>query len=162
MLASWSAGAQASGRAHRCPNSWLAGELTAAMADYFTSLQVDAMGTAAGTEGLFTAVYDKLVKRRGILQLRPWCWVLIASPYGPKNPSTTWPSGASRMMTWRPTCWIRLRPDRRAAGRRRDSDGGEDGQGWQQRFETIWPSMVIASTTWTFPSRCRSMTRCRY
>jgi pyruvate,water dikinase len=42
-----------------------AGELTAAMADYLTALQVDAIGTAAGTEGLFTAVYDKLVKQEG-------------------------------------------------------------------------------------------------
>ncbi len=38
-------------------------DLTAAMADYLTSLQVDAIGAAAGTEGLFTAIYDKLVKR---------------------------------------------------------------------------------------------------
>ncbi|MGD2205672.1 MAG: PEP/pyruvate-binding domain-containing protein [Anaerolineae bacterium] len=42
-----------------------ASELTAAMGDYLTALQVDAIGTAAGTEGLFTAVYDKLVKREG-------------------------------------------------------------------------------------------------
>jgi phosphohistidine swiveling domain-containing protein len=42
-----------------------ASELTAAMADYLTALQVDAIGAAAGTEGLFTAVYDKLVKREG-------------------------------------------------------------------------------------------------
>jgi pyruvate,water dikinase len=41
------------------------GELTAAMAGYLTSLQVDAIGAAAGTEGLFTAVYDKIVKREG-------------------------------------------------------------------------------------------------
>jgi pyruvate,water dikinase len=40
-------------------------ELTDAMADYLTSLQVDAIGTAAGTEGLFTAVYDRFVKREG-------------------------------------------------------------------------------------------------
>jgi pyruvate,water dikinase len=40
-------------------------ELTAAMADYLTALQVDAIGTAAGTEGLFTGVYDRLVKREG-------------------------------------------------------------------------------------------------
>jgi pyruvate,water dikinase len=39
--------------------------LTAAMADYLTALQVDAIGTAAGTEGLFTAVYDKLIRRAG-------------------------------------------------------------------------------------------------
>jgi len=40
-------------------------ELTAAMADYLTALQVDAIGAAAGTEGLFTAVYDRLIKREG-------------------------------------------------------------------------------------------------
>ncbi|MCL7454313.1 MAG: PEP-utilizing enzyme, partial [Anaerolineae bacterium] len=40
-------------------------ELTAAMADYLTALQVDTIGAAAGSEGLFTAVYDKLVKREG-------------------------------------------------------------------------------------------------
>jgi pyruvate,water dikinase len=40
-------------------------ELTAAMGDYLTALQVDAIGTAAGSEGLFTAIYDKLVKREG-------------------------------------------------------------------------------------------------
>jgi pyruvate,water dikinase len=40
-------------------------ELTAAMADYLTALQVDAIGTAAGTEGLFTTVYDKFVKQEG-------------------------------------------------------------------------------------------------
>jgi pyruvate,water dikinase len=40
-------------------------ELTGAMADYLTSLQVDAIGTAAGTEGLFTSVYDRLIKRDG-------------------------------------------------------------------------------------------------
>jgi len=39
--------------------------LTAAMADYLTALQVDALGAAAGTEGLFTTVYDRLVKREG-------------------------------------------------------------------------------------------------
>jgi phosphohistidine swiveling domain-containing protein len=39
--------------------------LTAAMADYLTALQVDALGTAAGTEGLFTVAYNKLVKREG-------------------------------------------------------------------------------------------------
>jgi pyruvate,water dikinase len=39
--------------------------LTAAMADYLTALQVDALGAAAGTEGLFTAVYDRLVKKEG-------------------------------------------------------------------------------------------------
>jgi pyruvate,water dikinase len=43
----------------------VARELTDAMADYLTALQVDAIGTAAGTEGLFTAIYDKLVKREG-------------------------------------------------------------------------------------------------
>jgi phosphohistidine swiveling domain-containing protein len=42
-----------------------ADELTAAMADYLTSLQVDAIGSAAGSEGLFTTVYDKLVKGEG-------------------------------------------------------------------------------------------------
>ncbi len=40
-------------------------ELTSAMADYLTALQVDALGTAAGTEGLFTAVYNKLARREG-------------------------------------------------------------------------------------------------
>ena len=40
-------------------------ELTDAMADYLTALQVDAIGTAAGTEGLFTTIYDKLIKREG-------------------------------------------------------------------------------------------------
>jgi phosphohistidine swiveling domain-containing protein len=40
-------------------------ELTAAMADYLTALQVDTIGAAAGTEGLFTAAYDRLVKREG-------------------------------------------------------------------------------------------------
>jgi pyruvate,water dikinase len=40
-------------------------ELTAAMADYLTALQVDAIGAAAGTEGLFTIAYDRLVKRDG-------------------------------------------------------------------------------------------------
>ncbi len=42
-----------------------AGELTSAMGRYLTALQVDAIGTAAGTEGLFTAVYDKMVKHEG-------------------------------------------------------------------------------------------------
>ena len=40
-------------------------ELTDAMADYLTALQVDAIGTAAGTEGLFTTIYGKLIKREG-------------------------------------------------------------------------------------------------
>jgi phosphohistidine swiveling domain-containing protein len=35
------------------------------MADYLTALQVDTIGAAAGTEGLFTAAYDRLVKREG-------------------------------------------------------------------------------------------------
>jgi pyruvate,water dikinase len=42
-----------------------ASQLTAAMGDYLTALQVDAIGAAAGTEGLFTAIYDRLVKRVG-------------------------------------------------------------------------------------------------
>jgi pyruvate,water dikinase len=42
-----------------------AGELTAAMADYLTTLQVDAIGAAAGSEGLLTAIYDKLIRREG-------------------------------------------------------------------------------------------------
>ena len=56
----------------RLPEEMTAGELlagasqlTAAMGRYLTALQVDAIGTAAGSEGLFTAVYDKLVKRDG-------------------------------------------------------------------------------------------------
>jgi pyruvate,water dikinase len=40
-------------------------DLTAAMANYLTTLQVDALGTAAGAEGLFTAVYNRLVRREG-------------------------------------------------------------------------------------------------
>jgi phosphohistidine swiveling domain-containing protein len=40
-----------------------ADELTTAMADYLTALQVDTLGAAAGTEGLFTAVYDRMIKR---------------------------------------------------------------------------------------------------
>jgi pyruvate,water dikinase len=40
-------------------------ELVDAMASYLTALQVDAIGTAAGTEGLFTRVYDKMIKREG-------------------------------------------------------------------------------------------------
>ncbi|MBN1135249.1 MAG: phosphoenolpyruvate synthase [Anaerolineae bacterium] len=40
-------------------------ELTTAMADYLTALQVDTLGTAAGTEGLFTAVYNRFVRREG-------------------------------------------------------------------------------------------------
>ncbi len=40
-------------------------ELTAAMAEYLTTLQVDAIGTAAGTEGVITAVNDKFVKGEG-------------------------------------------------------------------------------------------------
>jgi phosphohistidine swiveling domain-containing protein len=39
--------------------------LTTAMADYLTALQVDTLGASAGTEGLFTTVYDKFVKREG-------------------------------------------------------------------------------------------------
>jgi phosphohistidine swiveling domain-containing protein len=42
-----------------------AGELAAAMGDYLTALQVDAIGAAAGSEGLFTAIYDKFVRREG-------------------------------------------------------------------------------------------------
>jgi pyruvate,water dikinase len=42
-----------------------AGELADAMGDYLTALQVDAIGTAAGTEGLFTAIYDKFAKGEG-------------------------------------------------------------------------------------------------
>jgi phosphohistidine swiveling domain-containing protein len=42
-----------------------ADELTSAMADYLTALQVDTLGAAAGTEGLFTTVYDKFIKREG-------------------------------------------------------------------------------------------------
>jgi pyruvate,water dikinase len=40
-----------------------ANELTEAMGRYLTTLQVDSLGIAAGTEMLFTAVYDKLIKR---------------------------------------------------------------------------------------------------
>jgi phosphohistidine swiveling domain-containing protein len=40
-------------------------ELTDAVASYLTALQVDAIGTSAGTEGLFTRVYDKMIKRKG-------------------------------------------------------------------------------------------------
>ena len=40
-------------------------DLAAAMADYLTALQVDTLGTGAGTEGLFTFVYDRMVRREG-------------------------------------------------------------------------------------------------
>ncbi|NLF13038.1 MAG: phosphoenolpyruvate synthase [Anaerolineaceae bacterium] len=40
-------------------------DLAAAMADYLTALQVDTLGTGAGTEGLFTFVYDRLVRHEG-------------------------------------------------------------------------------------------------
>jgi pyruvate,water dikinase len=39
--------------------------LTDAMGHYLTTLQVDTLGIAAGTETLFTTVYDKLIKREG-------------------------------------------------------------------------------------------------
>jgi pyruvate,water dikinase len=39
--------------------------LTEAMGHYLTTLQVDTLGIAAGTEMLFTRVYDKLIKREG-------------------------------------------------------------------------------------------------
>jgi phosphohistidine swiveling domain-containing protein len=42
-----------------------ASALTDTMARYITTLQVDTLGIAAGTEMLFTNVYDKLVKREG-------------------------------------------------------------------------------------------------
>lgn len=38
-------------------------QLTDAMADHLTALQVDTLGAAAGSEGLFTAVYDRFAKR---------------------------------------------------------------------------------------------------
>jgi phosphohistidine swiveling domain-containing protein len=38
-------------------------DLTDAMADHITALQVDTLGAAAGSEGLFTTVYDRFVKR---------------------------------------------------------------------------------------------------
>jgi pyruvate,water dikinase len=40
-------------------------ELTYAMGRYATTLQVDTLGIAAGTEKVFTTVYDKLIKRAG-------------------------------------------------------------------------------------------------
>jgi phosphohistidine swiveling domain-containing protein len=39
--------------------------LTRAMAHYLTTLQVDTLGVAAGSEMLFTRVYDALIKREG-------------------------------------------------------------------------------------------------
>jgi phosphohistidine swiveling domain-containing protein len=39
--------------------------LTEAMARYLTTLQVDTLGIAAGTEMLFTTVYNKLIRREG-------------------------------------------------------------------------------------------------
>jgi pyruvate,water dikinase len=40
-------------------------ELASAAVEHLTVLQVATLGTAGGSEGLFTAVYDKLVKRAG-------------------------------------------------------------------------------------------------
>ena len=42
-----------------------ASALTDAMGHYLTTLQVDTLGIAAGTEMLFTTVYDRLIKREG-------------------------------------------------------------------------------------------------
>jgi phosphohistidine swiveling domain-containing protein len=42
-----------------------ASALTDAMGLYLTTLQLDTLGIAAGTETLFTNVYDKLIKREG-------------------------------------------------------------------------------------------------
>jgi len=42
-----------------------ASALTDAMGHYLTTLQVDTLGIAAGTETLFTTVYDRLIKREG-------------------------------------------------------------------------------------------------
>jgi len=39
--------------------------LTEAMGRYLTTLQIDTLGIAAGTEMLFTKVYDRLIKREG-------------------------------------------------------------------------------------------------
>jgi pyruvate,water dikinase len=57
-------------RVERCPEAMSAGEiweevteLTHAMGRYVTTLQVDTLGIGAGTEMLFTTVYDKLIKR---------------------------------------------------------------------------------------------------
>jgi pyruvate,water dikinase len=40
-------------------------EITSAMADYLTTLQVDALGAAAGAEGVFTAIYNRVAKDEG-------------------------------------------------------------------------------------------------
>jgi len=42
-----------------------ASELTRAMGRYLTTLQIDTLGIASGTEMLFTTVYQKLIKREG-------------------------------------------------------------------------------------------------
>ncbi|MBC7250311.1 MAG: phosphoenolpyruvate synthase [Anaerolineae bacterium] len=42
-----------------------ANALTSAMGRYLTTLQVDSLGIAAGTEMLFTRVYEKLIRREG-------------------------------------------------------------------------------------------------
>ncbi|MEJ2210215.1 MAG: PEP/pyruvate-binding domain-containing protein [Anaerolineae bacterium] len=111
--------------------------LTGAMADYLTALQVDALGAAAGTEGLFTAVYDRLVKREGD---PPAATLLLGADSKPIRAEKSLYDLAQ---------WCRRRPDLAACLRDAPSDQiaahlagdavlpgleGDDGREWQRRF----------------------------
>ena len=114
-----------------------AAALPAAMADYLTALQVDALGAAAGTEGLFTAVYDRLVKKEGD---PPAATLLLGSDSKPIRAEKSLYDLAQ---------WCRQYPDlaayllyapsdqivARLADKAASADlGGEDWHEWQRRF----------------------------
>jgi rifampicin phosphotransferase len=72
-------------------NELLAGarELLDAGAEYYTSVQT-IIPLAASSETLFTAFYNRLVRREGdFFRHRPSCWVSIACPSRPRSRSTT-------------------------------------------------------------------------
>jgi phosphohistidine swiveling domain-containing protein len=118
-----------------------AAALTAAMADYLTALQVDALGAAAGTEGLFTAVYDRLVKKEGDPPISEAAATLLLG-------SDSKPIRAEKSL-YDLAQWCRQYPDLAAylldapsdqiAARLADKEapadpGGEDWHEWQRRF----------------------------
>ena len=137
-------------------------ELADAMADYLTALQVDAIGTAAGTEGLFTAIYDKMIKQEGD---PPAPTLLLGADSTPIRAEKALYDLAQWCRERDGLAVYLLEAPSRQLAEQLDGDvpPGADavtGPNGSAASATTWPSSGTASTIWTLPSRCRWTTRC--
>ncbi len=133
---------------HRSPGEMSAVELLegvqaliAGMTDYLTMIQVDTLGSAAGAEGLFTAVYDRFARSEGD---PPAATLLLGADSTPIQAEKAlydlalWcreRSDLAAHLLATPSSRLAAQLSKGEALSSQDSLSGEDWREWQRRFQ---------------------------